>query len=64
MVHTYLTVTIITVFSHEVDTMTVFIPKGTLIGQSAVGDGDVIIVVVGGEGSALVVSHGVTWDRY
>ncbi len=58
---TYLTVTVVTVFPHEVDTMTVFVPKGTFVGQGAVGDSNIIIVVKGGEGPALVVSHGVTW---
>lgn len=44
--------------------MTVFIPEGSLVGQGAVGDSDIVIVVVGGEGSTLVVSHGVTWWRH
>lgn len=41
--------------------MTVLIPEGPLVGEGAVCDGDVIVVVVGGEGSTLVVGHGVTW---
>lgn len=41
--------------------MTVLIPEGALVGEGAVCDGDVIVVVVGGEGSTLVVGHGVTW---
>lgn len=55
--------TFFTIFSHEVDTVTVFIPEGAFIGQGAVGDGNVVVVVVGGEGSTLVVRHGVTWQR-
>lgn len=43
--------------------MTVFIPKGAFVGQGAVGDSDIVIIVEGGEGSTLVVSHGVTWER-
>lgn len=57
----YLTVTLFTVLPHEVHSMTVLIPEGALVGEGAVGDGDVIVVVVGGEGSTLVVGHGVTW---
>lgn len=41
--------------------MTVFIPEGALVGEGAVCDGDVVVVVVGGEGSTLVVGHGVAW---
>lgn len=55
--------TFFTIFSHEVDTVTVFIPEGPFVGQGAVGDGDVVVVVVGREGSTLVVRHGVTWQR-
>lgn len=40
--------------------MAVFVPEGSLIGQSAVGDGDVVVVVVGGKGTSMVVGHGVT----
>lgn len=61
---TYLTVTVVTIFPHEVDTMTVFIPEGAFVGQGTVCDGDIIVIVIGGEGSTLVVSHGVTWQRY
>ncbi len=61
---TYLTVTVVTIFPHEVDTMTVFIPEGAFVGQGAVGDSDVIVIVIRGEGSTLVVSHGITWKRY
>lgn len=61
---TYLTVTAVTIFPHEVDTVTVFIPEGAFVGQGAVCDSNIIIVVIGGEGSTLVVSHGVAWQRY
>lgn len=53
--------TFVTIFSHEVDAVTVFIPESTFVGQGTVGDGDVVVIVVGGEGSTLVVCHGVTW---
>lgn len=57
---TYLTVTVVAVLPHEVDTMTIFIPKRTFVRQGAVGDSNIIIIVKGGEWSTLVVSHGVT----
>lgn len=57
----YLTVAFFTVLPHEVDSMAVFIPEGALVGEGAVCDGDVVVVVVGGEGSTLVVDHGVAW---
>lgn len=43
--------------------MAVFIPEGALVGEGAVRDGDVVVVVVGGEGSTLVVGHGVAWKQ-
>lgn len=57
----YLTVTFVAIFPHEVDTVTVFIPKGAFVGQGAVGHSDIVIIVVSGEGPTLVVGHGVTW---
>lgn len=48
------------IFPHQVDTVTVFIPKSSFIRQGAVGDSDVIIIVIGGEGAPLVVYQGVT----
>lgn len=56
----YLAVTVISISSHEVDTVTVFIPEGTLVGQGTVGDCDVIVMVVSGEWTTVVVGHGVT----
>lgn len=41
--------------------MTVLVPEGALVGEGAVGDSDVIVIVVGGERSTLMVGHGVTW---
>lgn len=58
--YTYLTVTFVTVFPHEVDTVTVFVPEGALIGQRTVGDGSIVIVVKSGEGAPLVVGNGIT----
>lgn len=57
----YLTVTFVAIFPHEVDTVTVFIPKGAFVGQGTVGHSDIVIIVVSGEGPTLVVGHGVTW---
>lgn len=56
----YLAVAVVPVPSHDVDTMAVLVPEGTLVGQGAVGDRDVIVIVVGGEGSALMVRQRVT----
>lgn len=56
----YLAVTIVSISSHEVDSVAVFVPEGSLIRQSAVGDRDVVVVVVGGKGTSVVVGHGVT----
>lgn len=53
--------TLFAVLAHEVHSVTVFIPEGALVGEGAVCDGDVVVVVVGGEGPTLVVGHGVTW---
>lgn len=60
MNRTYLTVTAVAIFPHEVNAMTIFIPKGAFVGQGAVGDGDIVVIVKSGEGSTLVVGHGVT----
>lgn len=53
--------TVISVSSHEVDTVAVFIPEGTLIGQGTVGDSDVIVMVVSGEWTTVVVCHRVPY---
>lgn len=60
---THLTVVIVPISAHQVDTVTVFIPEGSLVGQSTVGDGRVCVLVEGGEGPAIVVGHRVTWER-
>lgn len=52
--------TVVSVSSHEVDAVAVFVPEGSLIRQSAVGDGDVVVMVVGGKRTSVVVGHGVT----
>lgn len=57
----YLAVALFAVLPHEVHSMAVLVPEGALVGEGAVCDGDVIVVVIGGEGSTLVVGHGVTW---
>ncbi len=57
---TYFAVIVVSVFPHQVHTMAVFIPERSLVGQSAVGDGDVIVMVIGGEGPVLVIRQGIT----
>lgn len=61
LLRAYLAVTLLAVLPHEVDSVAVFIPEGALVGEGAICDGDVVVVVVGGEGSTLVVGHGVAW---
>jgi len=41
-----LAVTIVPISSHEVDTVAVLIPEGTLVRQGTVGDGNVIVMVI------------------
>lgn len=48
---------VISVASHQVDPVTVFVPKGSLIGQSTVGHSDVVVMIISGEWSAMVVGH-------
>lgn len=52
--------TVISISSHQVDSVAVFIPEGSLIGQSTVGDSDVVVMVISGEWAAMVVGHRVT----
>lgn len=52
--------TVISIPSHEVDAVAVLVPEGSLIRQSTVGDGDVVVMVVGGKRTSVVVGHGVT----
>lgn len=59
----HLTVAVVPVSPHQVDTVAVLVPESPLVGQGAVGDGRVRVLVEGGEGSAVVVGHGVTWGR-
>lgn len=56
----YLAVTVVSISSHEVDSVAVFIPEGSLIGQGTVGDSYVVIVVIGGEWTTVMVGHRVT----
>lgn len=57
----YLAVTVISISSHEIDTVAVFIPEGPLIGQGAVGDSNVVVVVISGKWTTMVVGHRVTY---
>lgn len=54
---------VVPVSPHQVDTVAVLVPESPLVGQGTVGDGRVCVLVEGGEGSAIVVGHGVTWGR-
>lgn len=56
----HLAVAVVSISAHEVDPVAVLVPEGTLVRKGAVGDGDVIVIVVRGEGSVLVVGHRVT----
>ena len=60
---TYLAVAVVAIATHEVDPVAVLVPEGPLVGQRAVGDGDVVVVVVRGERTAVMVDHGVTWGQ-
>lgn len=53
--------TVVSISSHQINPVAVFIPEGSFIGQSAVGDGNVVVMVVGGERPAVVVGHGVAY---
>lgn len=57
----YLTVSGLAVLAVEVGPVAVLIPPSPFVGEGTVGHGDVIVPVLGGEGSALVVGEGVTW---
>lgn len=52
--------TVISVSSHQVDPVAVFIPEGALVGQSTVGDCNVVVMVKCGEWTPMVVGHRVT----
>lgn len=51
------------VFAVEVGPVAVLVPPGPFVGQGAVSDGDVVVSVFCGEGSALVVAERVTWEQ-
>lgn len=53
----YLAMTVISISTHEIHTVAVFIPEGSLIGQGTVGDSNVVVMVVSGERTAMVVGH-------
>lgn len=54
--------TVVSISAHEVDTVAVFIPEGSLIGQGTVGNGNIIVMVIGGERTTMVVSHRVAYS--
>lgn len=60
---THLAVSGLAVFAVEVGPVAVLVPPGSFVRQRAVGDGDVVVSVFRGEGSALVVAQGVTWEQ-
>ena len=53
----YLAVAVISISAHDVHTVAVLIPEGTLVGQGTVGDSDIIVIVISGEGPAMMVGH-------
>lgn len=55
----YFAVTVVSIFPHQIHSMAVFIPKRSLVGEGAVGDGNVIVIVIRGEGSVLVIRQGI-----
>lgn len=57
----YLAVAIISISSHEVDPVAVFVPERSLIWQGAVGDRNVVVIVVGGKWASMVVGHGIPY---
>lgn len=56
---THLTVPGLAVLPVEVGPVAVLVPPSPFVGEGAVGHGDVIVPVLGGEGSALVVGEGI-----
>lgn len=52
-----LTVSRLAIFSIQVGPMAVFVPPGSFVGQSTVCHSNVIVSVLGGEGTALVIDQ-------
>lgn len=57
---THLTVAVVIVSAHQIDSVTILVPESALVGQSTVSDGRVVVLVEGGEGPSIVIDHGVT----
>lgn len=55
----HLAVIVVSVSSHQVDSVAVLVPERSLVRQGTVGDGNVIVMIVGGKRTAVVVGHGV-----
>lgn len=55
-----LTVPGLSVLAVEVGAVAVLIPPGPFVGHGTVGDGDVVVPVLGGEGASLVIGEGVS----
>lgn len=53
----YSAVAVVSISSHQIHTMAVFIPERSFVRERTVGDGDIIVIVVGGEGSVLMVAQ-------
>lgn len=60
---THLAVSGLAVFAVEVGPVAVLVPPGSFVRQGTVSDGDVVVSVFRGEGSALVVAQRVTWEQ-
>lgn len=51
--------TVVSIFPHQIHSMAVFIPERSLVGEGTVGDGNVMVLVISGEGSVLVIRQGI-----
>lgn len=59
----YLAVTVISISSHKVDTVAVFIPECSLVWEGTVGDSDVIVMVISGKRTTIVIGHRITYKE-
>ncbi len=55
--------TVVSISSHYIHSMTVFVPESSLVRQSTVGDSYIVVIVVGREWTAVVIRHWVTFKK-
>ncbi len=55
--------TVVSISSHYIHSMTVFVPERSLVRQSTVGDSYIVVIVVGWERTAVVIRHWVTFKK-